>query len=585
MKTVGVGLVMCLNIGTDPPGTVRVPPCARLESWTDPFAEPPQKALEHIGLALQDQYTQWQPRARYRILMDPTADHVRKLCQSLRRFAKDERVLFHYNGHGVPRPTPNGEVWMFNAHYTQYMPLSVYDLQAWCGQPSIFVFDCSTASVLMPHFSRLSEDSSSTEREPGNEAMAGRRGRTASGQPVNPARREWIVLAACSENDMLPSNPELPADLFTACLTTPIKTALRWLASQNKLVLERCGGSLQRVDMLPGSINNRRTPLGELNWIFTAITDSIAWNVLSKPLFQRLFRQDLLVASLFRNYLLADRVMRSYHCTPVSLPELPMTSTHHLWASWDLAAEMCVAQLPSMLGYTIPPSMPPAGIAAHGFTSNAGAAADAARNDASKKAVAAMATADGRGAVDPSAAGRTQQGRGAGEGAGGGGRRGHGGASSRSGGSRRRGSGQTAANGGGAAGGAATAGAASLSTPKDAAVAFRHSRFFAEQLTAFQVWLPYGGPSVHGPDQLPIVLQVLLSQTHRMRALALLGRFLDMGPWACNLALTVGIFPYILKLLQSPAVELQHILVFVWAKVMAVDHSCQTDLVNNNGHL
>jgi regulator-associated protein of mTOR len=35
--------------------------------------------------------------------------------------------------------------------------------------------------------------------------------------------------------------------------------------------------------------------LGELNWIFTAITDTIAWNTLPRPLFQKLFRQDLLV--------------------------------------------------------------------------------------------------------------------------------------------------------------------------------------------------------------------------------------------------------------------------------------------------
>ena len=37
------------------------------------------------------------------------------------------------------------------------------------------------------------------------------------------------------------------------------------------------------------------------------------------------------------------------------------------------------------------------------------------------------------------------------------------------------------------------------------------------------------------PEQLPIVLQVLLSQVHRLRALDLLGRFLDLGPWAVNL--------------------------------------------------
>lgn len=43
--------------------------------------------------------------------------------------ATARQVLFHYNGLGVPRPTQNGELWVFNRTYTQYLPLSVYDLQ------------------------------------------------------------------------------------------------------------------------------------------------------------------------------------------------------------------------------------------------------------------------------------------------------------------------------------------------------------------------------------------------------------------------------------------------------------------------
>lgn len=37
---------------------------------------------------------------------------------------------------------------------------------------------------------------------------------------------------------------------------------------------------------------------------------------------------------------------------------------------------------------------------------------------------------------------------------------------------------------------------------------FQHCPFFAEQLTAFQVWLMYGFESRPPPEQLPIVLQV-----------------------------------------------------------------------------
>ena len=84
---------------------------------------------------------------------------------------------------------------------------------------------------------------------------------------------------------------------------------------------------------------------------------------------------------------------------------------------------------------------------------------------------------------------------------------------------------------------------------------------------------------------MPIVLQVLLSQSHRLRALILLGRFLDLGLWAVDLALSVGIFPYVLKLLQTTAPELRQILVFIWTKILALDRSCQVDLVKDDGYV
>ena len=56
--------------------------------------------------------------------------------------------------------------------------------------------------------------------------------------------------------------------------------------------------------------------------------------------------QDLLVASLFRNFLLAERIMRAANCTPASFPRLPPTHQHPMWQAWDMAAEMCLLQLP-----------------------------------------------------------------------------------------------------------------------------------------------------------------------------------------------------------------------------------------------
>jgi len=42
---------------------------------------------------------------------------------------------------------------------------------------------------------------------------------------------------------------------------------------------------------------------------------------------------------------------------------------------------------------------------------------------------------------------------------------------------------------------------------------FQPSLFFTEQLTAFEVWLDHGSEDKKPPEQLPIVLQVLLSHT------------------------------------------------------------------------
>jgi regulatory associated protein of mTOR len=33
MKTVSVALVLCLNVGVDPPDLIKIDPCARLECW------------------------------------------------------------------------------------------------------------------------------------------------------------------------------------------------------------------------------------------------------------------------------------------------------------------------------------------------------------------------------------------------------------------------------------------------------------------------------------------------------------------------------------------------------------------------
>ena len=461
LKTVSAALTLCLNIGVDPPDVVKTNPTSKLECWIDPTAGAgtSNKTMEQIGKKLQEQYEVLSIRSRYKQYLDPSVEETKKFCTSLRRNAKDERILFHYNGHGVPLPTPSGEIWVFNRNYTQYIPVSLYDLQTWLGAPSLFVFDCSNAGNIIANFDRfvakhMEENAEIRKNDPNAQLQT---------------YGDNIQLAACGKTESLPTNPDFPADLFTSCLTTPIEISLRFFLLENPLP---CELSLKDLARIPGRLAERRSPLGELNWIFTAITDTIAWKLLPRAMFKKLFRQDLMVAALFRNFLLSERIMRANGCHPLSVPPLPETHNHPLWQAWDLTIDSVLSQLPAMI----------------------------------------------------------------------------------------------AAEEGG--------------PPYE----YQHSDFFTEQLTAFEVYLTQGAPHQEAPSQLPIVLQVLLSQVHRLRALILLSRFLDMGAWAVNLALTIGIFPYVLKLLQSAAFELKPVMIFIWARILAVDGACQADLIKDNGY-
>ena len=557
-KTVSAALLLCLNLGVDPPDVVKTNPCARIEAGIDALNfQDSKKAIEQIGKNLQAQYETLSLRTRFKQSLDPCVEDVKRFCNSLRRTSKEDRILFHYNGHGVPKPTPSGEIWVFNRGYTQYIPVSLYDLQTWLGAPCIYVYDCNSAGNIVTNFQNFVQKRIKDDEDGKHDVAA---------PSPTLAYTDCFQLASCRADELLVMSPELPADLFTCCLTSPIDISVKVFLMQSPLkyskynILFESSSGISEYDSnakttlklpnfkVPGLLSDRRTPLGELNWVFTAITDTIAWTSLPRPLFKKLFRHDLMVAALFRNFLLAKRIMPWYNCHPVSDPSLPdIIAEHPIWKSWDLAMDEILSKLVDDI-QNVPQNSD--------FETNIILRQqDSLQNPQHKQSVQTQSDA-------------------------------------------KMGSIQTQSRF--AIGNLSTMSLANhpsiQSSQKKLSVSNlqgisqqgqkQFTGFFEQNLTAFELWLKYASNTRNPPEQLPIVLQVLLSQVHRIRALVLLSRFLDLGPWAVYLSLSIGIFPYVLKLLQSPAPELKPILVFIWARIMAIDYkSIQADLLKERGYM
>lgn len=558
LKTANAALVLCLNIDVDPPDIVKTNPCAVLESWVNPHTLTSHKALEAIGSNLQHQFEGLSLKIAYKPILDPSLEDLRRFCQTLRKQAKDDAVLFYYNGHGVPKPTSSGELWCFNRNYTQYIPVSLQEVQSWIGSPGVYIWDCSAAGHLLNNFNTFARRRDQEARAAHGEFPEG----------VHPFSAS-LQLAACGPNEQLPSCPELPADVFTACLTSPIDIALRYFIMNNQLPN---GISIDMVIQLPGDLKDRRTPLGELNWIFTAITDTIAWTTFPRDIFVKLYRSDLLIASLFRNFLLAERVMKNYHCTPLTEPRLPPTNTHPLWDTWDLAVDACLRQLPDLL-YR-PPELKGGNLAKLGVTPDklGQPGKDPFGGLFKPPDAKPYVYVPNRFFADQLTAFEVWISRGGSA-------------------LTKRGPMALPVSATGTQDGTTVSvldGDSKLPLETPLSEKDSLAKRTAEEIRSMRPKLDGINDQRHlvprkPPDQLPIVLQVLLSQPHRLRALILLSQFVDLGPWAVHLVLTIGIFPYISKLLQAAGQDLRPVLIFIWARILAVDQTVQADLFNSSG--
>ena len=411
IKTVAGLIILCLNLDVDPPGIQRHACATSMQGWVETTMltegenlaihsrhEAKRTAMQRIGEAIQQQYaSMWHGRApRLRCLLDPTIDEVLKAASApidafgismtasesstsafstepttkpihatsnsstssrteiltskvnprrrehvftpkrkintvddggpqppneTRMDAPRSRLLIHYNGQGMPVITTDGEFWAFNSAFTQYVPIALSRVIP-RSTATIWILDSPWSNRLIPALSAI--------------------------EPSVHGDGQILMLGAGAGYAALHGHPNMPTDVFTAILTTPVRTALHWAVTCSSTAT--CGSKIPphyigEYDSSTGNSSISQIPDHtdrRLAALLAAITDTIAWEVLPVPLFKSLFRKDVVVAGLFRNFLLALRMLSwqgagGHLGPPCSMPPLPAEAIihHPLWDLWE----------------------------------------------------------------------------------------------------------------------------------------------------------------------------------------------------------------------------------------------------------
>lgn len=230
----------------------------------------------------------------------------------------------------------------------------MFDFLTWAGSSTCYVWDCQHAARILR--------AAIVEAEEIDTQLRAAIAQNASVADLHPAvyTRKQIHFAACGADETLPRVPGMPDDLFTACLTTPLRIALLFhnletfpfTRSLADVQVQRSSDYMAELwDLMSHDLKTRL-------WCeLQAILLTIAWQALDGREYQALFGQNGdVVSSLATGFLLSQRVMPAYHAHPESIPAILMPTNHPLWKHWDLILDNFFEQLPD---YTAEGSLDP----------------------------------------------------------------------------------------------------------------------------------------------------------------------------------------------------------------------------------
>lgn len=243
--------------------------------------------------ALQEFYAENASCDSTTIVVDPSSDEVISLIrmhgQSITRPV--QRLIIHYFGQGCHTPRPDS-VFFFSSDHVKYKPIRFAKFMEYCQCPLAFIFDCPCAAILTKQI-----------------------------------RPDMFAFFACGADEELPLSTDAPLDLFSSCLLNPYDTAIWWHGKRHSAVYDMPVKPSKECD-------------GFLRLFLSALLDTICFDSQQLDVYES-YTLDPTVASLFRGFALAQRVMLSFNIHCSSVPALRPMAGHSLWSVWDTAVDLC----------------------------------------------------------------------------------------------------------------------------------------------------------------------------------------------------------------------------------------------------
>ena len=260
-----------------------------IHSWCDISAMTSVEAKRMIGVFFQNGYRDVE-KSTWPIKAEINWGYNQ---QSANRYARAPQVLrptiriFHYVGLGYPPPEAH-RIWLKDTSFSHGGWTRLNDLRSYLLPLCFCIFDCDRAAILRTFLMTLQ----------------------ASNMFDGRSTKVFFVLFSCAQNEMLRIPSHLPQNFFSCVLLSP-------------------GQAFSEVKHVKVADENAFVSLLDI------VAESIALDSLPTDVFYRLFREHTSIASLWRRFLLAQRLMKEFGLHTQSIPEVADVSDHALWKQFD----------------------------------------------------------------------------------------------------------------------------------------------------------------------------------------------------------------------------------------------------------